>query len=93
MLVYTCGNLALKMGLSTSLSESEAPSKSRCVWIFVFSFVMELKNGCHVCGVPHGEVKPSGSLMWVEILLWLTGFWKTRKKKKRFSLKIKDTKT
>lgn len=35
MFVYTCGNVALKTGLSTSLSGSEAPSKSRCVCVFL----------------------------------------------------------
>lgn len=60
MFVYTCGNVALKTGLSTSLSGSEAPSKSRCVCVFVFCFIMELKNVCHVCGVPYGEGNPAG---------------------------------
>lgn len=82
MLVYTCGNVALKMGLSTSLSGSEAPSKSRCVWVFVFCFITKLKNGCRVCGVPYGEVKPSRSLMWVEMLLWLAGFGRQEEKEK-----------
>lgn len=59
MLVYTCGNVALKTGLFTSLSGYEAPSKSRCVWVSCFSFHHGAQKWlpCLRCSLPRGKAQ------------------------------------